>query len=58
MHLMTRRLFQIGAGLFALSLPLLCQTTCTAPTPEPATFWLLGGGAGAILLLRRLRSKK
>ncbi len=58
MHLMTRRLFQLGACLLALSTPLFCQTSCTAPTPEPATFWLIGGGAGAILLMRRLRSKK
>ena len=54
MRLLSRRLFQLGAGLPALSAPLLCQTSCTAPPPEPATFWLLGGGAGAILLLRRL----
>jgi len=59
MRLTTRLLLQLGAGLLAATTPLFCQLTCgPLPTPEPSTFWLIGTGAGAILLLRRLRRKK
>ena len=58
MHL-TSRVFHVGVALFALGLPTLYgQTGCSISTPEPATFWLIGAGAGAILVLRRMRGKK
>lgn len=57
MHLTTRRLFQLGLGLLATTVPAFCGI-CALPTPEPSTFWLIGGGAGVILLLRRIRTKK
>lgn len=57
MDLTSRRIFQLAAGLFAMTVPAFC-IGCVLPTPEPATFWLVGAGAGAILLLRRFRSKK
>jgi hypothetical protein len=53
-----RRCIQLGAALVALSAPLLAQLRMGPATPEPATFWLIGAGAGAILLLRKLRAKK
>jgi len=57
MHSGIRRSVQLGAALLALSTPLLAQVMGPV-TPEPATFWLIGGGAGAILLLRKFRAKK
>ncbi len=57
MHLTTRRIFQLGLGLLATTVPAFCAI-CSLPTPEPSTFWLIGGGGGAILMLRRMRSKK
>ena len=32
--------------------------TGPSPVPEPATMVMMGGGVGAVLLLRRFRSKK
>ena len=57
MNVTTSRVFQLAAGLLLMTAPAFC-ITCTIPTPEPGTFWLAGAGAGAILLVRRLRSKK
>jgi len=52
-------LCQFAVAVLALSSPLFAGT-CTVPTtaPEPATIWLIGAGAGGILLLRKLRAKK
>ena len=47
---------QLGTALLALTVPALAGLT--APTPEPSTFLLIGAGGAAILILRRLRSKK
>jgi hypothetical protein len=59
MHLASRPIFQLGVALLALGTQTLhAQTSCTLTSPEPSTFWLIGAGAGAILLLRRVRSKK
>jgi hypothetical protein len=58
MHLTSRRLFQLGVGLLVLATPALYAQTQCSLTPEPATFWLIGAGAGAILVLRRMRAKK
>jgi hypothetical protein len=59
MRLTSRRLFQRGVGLLVLATPALyAGATCALVTPEPATFWLIGTGAGAILVLRRMRAKK
>ena len=59
LHLTSRRLFQLGVGVLVLATPALyAGTTCSLITPEPATFWLIGTGAGAILVLRRMRAKK
>jgi hypothetical protein len=57
MHLTSRRIFQLAAGLLVIAAPAFCAS-CTVLTPEPGTFWLAGVGAGAVLLVRRLRSKK
>lgn len=57
MHLTMNRICQLAAGLLAMTLPAFC-ISCTPAVPEPGTFWLAGAGAGAILLVRRLRSKK
>jgi hypothetical protein len=56
MHLTTRRLFQLCFGLLVTSVPAFC--TCSFVTPEPSTFWVIFGAAGAMLLARRMRSKK
>jgi len=58
MNFGVRRLAYLAAAVLAVSTPLLAQPVCTVPTPEPATLWLIGGGAGAVLLLRKLRAKK
>jgi len=58
MHLTTRRLFQLSFGFLAATLPAFCQARCGVVTPEPSYVWLIGAGSGAILLLRKLRSKK
>jgi hypothetical protein len=61
MNLTTRRLFQLAFGLLATTLPAFCIPAggpCVAVTPEPSYFWVMGAGAGAILMLRRIRSKK
>jgi hypothetical protein len=60
MHLTTRRLFQLSFGLLAATAPAFCQAQCGigATVPEPSYVWLIGAGSGAILLLRKLRSKK
>jgi Fic family protein len=61
MHLTARRVFQLALGLIAASAPVFCGPSgpCVGVvTPEPSYFWVMGAGAGAILLLRRLRSKK
>jgi hypothetical protein len=52
-----RVFLSLGAGLVAITLPVLGGLTC-AVTPEPSTFLLIGGGGAAILILRHLRSKK
>lgn len=57
MHLTTRRLFHLGFGLLAATVPAFCQQ-CGIVTPEPSYVWMIGAGSGAILLLRKLRSKK
>jgi hypothetical protein len=57
MHLTSRRLFQLGLGILATTVPAFCGV-CALPTPEPSMIWLIGGGAGAILLVRRMRVKK
>jgi hypothetical protein len=53
----TRLFIQLGVSLLVLAVPMLAQP-CAVITPEPATFWLIGGGAAVILVLRRMRSKK
>jgi hypothetical protein len=59
MHLTTRRLFQLGVGLLATTVPAFCgAASCSFVTPEPSTFWVISAGAGAILLVRHMRSKK
>ena len=60
MHLTARRLFQLALVLIAATVPAFCAGgPCVAVvTPEPSYFWVIGAGSGAILLLRRLRSKK
>ena len=58
MRLTTRRLFQLGFGLLATTVPAFCIPVCSVATPEPSYVWLMGAGAGAILLLRQIRSKK
>jgi hypothetical protein len=59
MHLTTRRLFHLGFGLLATTIPAFCQSSpCSIATPEPSYVWVIGAGSGAILLLRKLRSKK
>ena len=58
MHLTTRRLFQLALGLIATTVPAFCTNPCSVVTPEPSYFWVIGAGSGAILLLRRIRSKK
>jgi hypothetical protein len=58
MHLTTRRLFQLAFGLAAATVPAFCGSPCSAVTPEPSYFWVIGAGSAAILLLRRIRSKK
>jgi len=59
MHLTTRRLFQLAFGLLATTVPAFCTGACVqVVTPEPSYFWVMGAGAGAILLLRRIRAKK
>ena len=57
MHLTSRRLFQLGAGLLAITVPAFCAV-CAIASPEPSTFWLIGAGAAAILLVRHKRNKK
>jgi len=59
MRLPSSPLFQLGVAFLALGTSTLyAQTGCSLTSPEPSTFWLIGAGAGAILLLRRVRSKK
>ena len=59
MHLANRPLFQLVVAFLAIGTSTLyAGTTCSLISPEPSTFWLIGAGAGAILLLRRWRSKK
>ena len=60
MHPTTRRLFQLTLGLIAATVPAFCAAPLCGPvvTPEPSYLWVMGAGAGAILLLRRIRSKK
>ena len=60
MHLKTRRLFQLALGLLATTVPAFCVQAIAPPavTPEPTYFWVIGAGAGAMLILRRMRSKK
>ena len=55
MHLTTRRSLEVGICLLTLATPAFCAT-CSIP--EPGTFWLAGLGVGAVLLVRRMRSKK
>ena len=57
MTVTVRKIFQLAVPLLIVASPAWCQP-CSLPTPEPTTFWLMGAGAGAILLIRRLRSKK
>jgi hypothetical protein len=59
MHPTTRRLFQLALGL-AATVPAFCTPPLCGPivTPEPSYLLVMGAGAGAILLLRRIRSKK
>jgi hypothetical protein len=60
MHLTTRRLFQLGIGLLATTVPAFCLQSgpCSIATPEPSYIWMIGAGSGAILMLRWIRSKK
>jgi hypothetical protein len=60
MHLTNRRFFQLALGLLATTVPAFCtqSVVCGIPTPEPSYVWVVGAGAGAILLLRRIRAKK
>ena len=51
------RLLQFGVALLAVAVPAFAGLT--APTPEPATVLMIGGGLGALILIaRRKRSKK
>ncbi len=50
-------------GLIALAIALLCGTVpafagITPAVPEPTTILLMGGGLGAILVVRHLRARK
>jgi len=61
MHLTTRRLFHLAFGLLATTLPAFCAPAggpCATVLPEPSYFWVMGAGGGAILVLRRIISKK
>lgn len=59
MHLTTRLLFQLGFGLLAATAPAFCTpVACGVVTPEPSYVWLIAAGSGAVLLVRRFRSKK
>jgi len=58
MHLTNRRFFQLALGLLAITVPAFCTPVCSVPTPEPSYIWVVGAGAGAILVLRRIRAKK
>jgi len=50
---------QFAVAVLALSSSLFAGPSAAPTTaPEPATFWLIGAGAGGILLLRKLRAKK
>jgi PEP-CTERM motif-containing protein len=55
MQLKSLRALELTVCLLTLATPAFC-VTCAVP--EPGTFWLAGMGAGAVLLIRRLRSKK
>ena len=51
------RLLQFGVVLCAVAIPAFAGLP--APTPEPASILLIGGGLGALILIaRRKRSKK
>jgi len=52
------RLCQFAAGVLALSATAHAGAAIPVTTPEPGTLFLLGGGIGAVLLLRKLRQKK
>ena len=59
MHLTNRRFFQLALGLLATTVPAFrTPVVCGIPTPEPSYVWVVGAGAGAILVLRRIRAKK
>ena len=55
MHLKSHRALELAVCLLTLATPAFCATCAV---PEPGTFWLAGLGAGAVLFIRRLRSKK
>ncbi len=50
-------ILQFCAVLTAVSLPAFAGAA-PAPTPEPATFLLIGGGLAVVLGLRQYRSRK
>ena len=52
---MKHRALEVSVCLLTLASPAFCAT-CSVP--EPGTMWLAGLGVGAVLLIRRLRSKK
>jgi|HubBroStandDraft_1064217.scaffolds.fasta_scaffold394836_3 hypothetical protein len=53
---MTRNLLSLGISLICLSAPAFAGVTVV--TPEPATMLLIGGGLGAILVVRHATKKK
>jgi hypothetical protein len=52
---MRRNLLSLGIALLCLAVPVFAGES---QTPEPATMLLIGGGLGAILVVRQLAKKK
>jgi hypothetical protein len=52
----TRDILSVGIALLCCAAPVLAGQP--AVVPEPTTVLLMGGGLGAILVVRHLRSKK
>jgi hypothetical protein len=53
---MSRNLLSLGITLLCLAAPAFAGVTVA--TPEPTTMLLIGGGLGAILVVRHVTKKK